>query len=352
MATSRKIVYPCLVTKFQGIRVFTFPMKIKDAIFIGYVAARGVHDEEAAVQRILVTRRIASIREFVLKGNSFFNTFILNWTADTNKPKYAADGRTLTVPLLAGSAQILDGQHRLAGLDRAMSERPAIGNQEILVSLAVGLATSEAASIFLNINTEQRPVPKSLIYDLFGEVENDPDHVINRATDIARELNDADSSPYRNFIKFPGSAFGIGALDSSTVVASLRPHLDNGGAFNKVKLRSLKYQKSAVLNYFSSIKSFYDEKGIWENKGKNPFLRAAGFSGAIDFLTDSLLPRCAQQKDFSIEAMRNFISLDRTGLLLMDDIKQLDGKSARRSIRDHLETHIKNETPDQNEYSF
>ena len=124
MATTKKITYPCLATKFQGIRVFTFPMKIKDAIFIGYVAARGVHDEEAAVQRILVTRRISSIREFVLKGNSFFNTFILNWTADDNKPKHNTGDRTLSLSLRAGSAQILDGQHRLAGLDRAMIERP------------------------------------------------------------------------------------------------------------------------------------------------------------------------------------------------------------------------------------
>lgn len=349
---ARKKKYPCIVTKFQGINVATFAMKVKDAVFIHYVAARGISEEEGAVQRLLVTRRVNAIRDFVRHGNGFFNTFILNWTNEDFKPDIVKSTREVTLPIVSRAAQVIDGQHRLAGLERAMEDDPTIGEREILVSLTVDLKTSEAAEIFLNINTEQKPVPKSLIYDLFGETEADPNHLINRANDIAVELNENQSSPYYGLIKFPGSPKGSGAIDLSTVVSSLKMHLAQGGIFSNVNLNSLKYQKSALLNFFTSIKSFYDNQGLWEHKGKNPFLRAAGFTGAIDFLADTLLTKCAEARAFSVEKMNEFMRLDKSGILLMDDIRQLDGKTARRTIRDHLGEYLRDQTPSQDQYEF
>jgi DGQHR domain-containing protein len=325
-------------------------MKVKDAVFLHYVAARGVDDEEGAVQRLLVTRRVNSIRDFVRKGNSFFNTFILNWTNEDFQPDISRTNREVRLPLIARAAQVIDGQHRMAGLERAMAEDASVGETEILVSLTVSLTTSEAANIFLNINTEQKPVPKSLIYDLFGEVDSDPNHLINRASDIANELNDNPDSPYYSLIKYPGASKG--AIDLSTVVSSLKPHLVAGGIFAKLNLNSLQYQKNAILNFFSAIKTFYDNQGFWENKGKNPLLRAAGFTGAIDFLAETLLSKCADSKNFSVEKMRDLIRLDKTGLLLMEDIRQLDGKTARRTIKEHLESYLQDQTPLQDEYAF
>jgi DNA sulfur modification protein DndB len=347
---ARKKKYPCIITKFQGISVATFAMKVKDAVFLHYVAARGIDDEEGAVQRLLVTRRVNAIRDFVRAGNGFFNTFILNWTNTDFKPEILRSAREVTLPIVSRAAQVIDGQHRLAGLERAMNDDAAVGEREILVSLTINLTTQEAAQIFLNINTEQKPVPKSLIYDLFGATDTDPNHLINRAHDIASELNDNPQSPYYSLIKFPGSSKG--SLDLSTVVSSLKGHLSPGGVFSKVNLNSLKYQKSALLNFFLSIKSFYDRQGLWENKGKNPFLRAAGFTGAIDFLADGLLTKCAESKSFSIEKMSELMRLDKSGILLMDDIRQLDGKTARRTIRDHLGLHLRDQTPTQDQYEF
>lgn len=54
-----------------------------------------------------------------------------------------------------------------------MQENSSLGEQHILVSLCMNLTRQEAAKIFLNVNFEQKPVPKSLNYDLFGEVIED-----------------------------------------------------------------------------------------------------------------------------------------------------------------------------------
>jgi DGQHR domain-containing protein len=258
----------------------------------------------------------------------------------------------MSLPLVASSAQLLDGQHRLAGIEAAMKIDSAVGERDLLVSMAIGLSTPEAAAIFLNINSEQKPAPRSLIYDLFGEVDSDPDHLINRASDIADELNQNQDSAYLQQIKYPGTARGMGSIDLSTVVTTFKPLLGPTGSFAKIKVKSLTLQKQIVLNYFAAIKQFYDVDGIWENRAKNPFLKASGFAGAIDFLAGSLLVKCSEKKSFKTETFADFLSLDPTQLLLLGDIKNLDGKSARRSVRDYLESNLNGVIPDQDEYEI
>lgn len=343
---SRKYVH----SKFMDIDVYTFPLQVKDVAFISYVAVRGKDDIEGAVQRVLNKRRISSIKAFILAGNHFFNTFILNWTEKQFRPSYK--NGEIKLPISSAAAQLIDGQHRLWGLREAIEIDPEIGEQDILVSLCMELTTSQAAKIFLNINTEQRPAPRSLIYDLFGEVEDDIDHVINRANDIATELNENPESPYYQAIKYPGAARGAGIIDLSAIVSSLKAHLTPEGAFARNNLRSLNYQKQTVLNYFQAIRYYYDKQGIWTNRGKNPFLRSAGFYGAIDYLTSTLLSKCADKKSFTENSFREILSLDAFDLLVNEDIKQLDGKTARKHIAEYLNRHQQSSLPEQEDYEF
>ena len=341
---------PCLKTDFSGISVYTLPMKVKDVVFISYVAVRGVDAEEGAVQRILNKRRIGEINDFILRGNMFFNTFILNWTEQTVLPAYS-DGN-ISIPISHAAAQMIDGQHRLAGLQSAMETEPGVGDKEILVSLCINLTTNQAATIFLNINSKQTPVPKSLIYDLFGEAESDPDHAINRANDIAHELNDNPASPYYKAIKFPGNPRGVGIIDLATVVSSLKPHLIPNGIFATIHITSLDYQRQILLNYFTAIKSYYESEGLWYNKVKNPFFKSAGFNGAIDYLASTLIMKCAETRSFTIDTFKRLLQLDSGILLLHDDIKNLDGKTARNKISDYLSSYLVSALPAQHDYEF
>ena len=341
---------PCLKTDFSGTPVYTLPMKVKDVVFISYVAVRGVDSEAGAVQRVLSVRRIGEIKDFVLSGNMFFNTFILNWTEQTVLPTYS--GGNISIPISHAAAQMIDGQHRLAGLQSAMETEPGIGDKEILVSLCINLTTNQAATIFLNINSKQTPVPKSLIYDLFGEVESDADHAINRANDIAHELNDNPASPYYKAIKFPGNPRGVGIIDLSTVVSSLKPHLMPNGIFASIHITSLDYQRQAVLNYFTAIKSYYEVERLWFNKIKNPFFKSSGFNGAIDYLASTLIMKCAESRSFSIDTFKRLLQLDSGVLLVHDDIKNLDGKTARKRISEYLSLYLVSALPEQQDYEF
>ncbi len=340
----------CVRTEFGNTAVYTFPMKVKDVVEVHYVAVRGRDSEEGAVQRVLSKRRVSDIKKFILKGNMFFNTFILNWTNKDDKPIYN-DG-SISVPVKTRSAQVIDGQHRLAGLQAAMKDKESIGKESIIVSLCIGLSTKEAAAIFLNINTEQKPAPKSLIYDLFGEVVVDSDHVINRAKDIAKELNENPDSPFCEQIRYPGAKRGVGRIDLSTVVSCLKKHLGPDGVFVRLNVTSLNYQEIAIMNYFLAIKSYYDQAKLWDNNSKNPFFRSAGFVGAIEYLTSRLLMKCAEKKSFTVNTFKTLLNLDKSQLLVHEDIKGLDGKTARKKIRDHLETNLLEDLPPEEDYEF
>jgi DGQHR domain-containing protein len=350
MTTIKKHKSKALKSKFGSLTVFNLTMKVKDVLYISYVAVRGKDDEEGAVQRLLNKKRIQAIKNFILEGNMFFNTFILNWTNDKLKPEFA-DG-TMTVPIVPSAAQIIDGQHRLAGLDEAMKEDNKIGEQEILVTFCIGLKTKEAALIFVNINSEQKPVPKSLIYDLFGEIEDNQNHAINRANDIAEELNENIESAYYGAIKFPGKPRGVGIIDLSAVVSSLKKHLEPNGIFASYRLTNLQNQKLAILNYFSAIKFYYDREDLWNNRAKNPFLTNAGFIGAIEHLVGKLLAKCAEKKSFKVDDFKQLLDLPKGGLLQKEDLKNLGGTAQRKQIIDFLESNLLKSLPDQDEYKF
>jgi DGQHR domain-containing protein len=345
-----KIKLKSIKTAFSGIEVFTQAIKIKHIVHIYYVAVRGIDNEEGAVQRFLSKRRIESIASFILEGNSFFNSFIFNWTNNDSKPVY--QNNTLTISLTASSCQAIDGQHRLAGLEKAMEVDPSIGENEIMTSFVVGLNTSQAANIFLNINSEQKPVAKTLIYDLFGEVVDDKKHSINRAADIARELNDDDSSPYYRLIKFPGSPRGAGVIDLSTVVSSLKKELEPDGKFKVYNLKSLEYQRKALLNYFKALSWFYFEKNIWTVKTTNPFFINAGFNAAIEHFLLSVMPKCMEMGSFEIDTIKTILNLQSTKLITRNDIKSMDGKGARKKVREFLEEAMISDLPKENELRF
>ena len=124
-----------------------------------------------------------------------------------------------TVSLEANSriAQIIDGQHRVEGLKEAIKADVSIGNMFIPTVFSNNLETSSCAEIFISINTEQKSVPKSLIYDLYGRLNIPPDKDFNieRGTDIAKILNTDDTSPYQGYIKLPGSRKFKGGIQLS-----------------------------------------------------------------------------------------------------------------------------------------
>lgn len=317
----------------QNSSFLTTVLSASDITRISYVARRGEDEEEGAVQRILNPSRIASIRDFILAGGAFPTSIVLNWTKDA--PSLKKLSGKLTIPLTPRSAQIIDGQHRVLGLAAAIEKNKSIAKLELPVSLYEGLSTKESADIFLSINTEQKPVHRSLVFDLY-KVASDYiiDPAAQRAGDLASELNESSSSPYHGYIKFPGSPKGQKGLALSTIVSALKPLVEDKGVFEQVGLTELSIQTQFLINFFSVLRDAYGAE--WESPS-NVFRMAAGFVGAIEFIKNKLVVHCNITGDFTKSAIAKVMPIEAGSLIKRDTIEGLQGRRAFNQISDSLE---------------
>lgn len=330
--TISKIKSLCIQLKQKNKIFFLTKLPARALTQISYAAIRGQADEEGAVQRMLNPSRITSIKNFVLQGGDFPNALVLNWVSDNNKIEYLDNYLIFTID--EHSAQIIDGQHRIAGIRSAISAEPSIGDLELPVVIYQNLSTKQCADIFLSINTEQKPVPRSLVFDLYGIASGelvDPSAV--RSRDIAMYLNEEEQSPYRDQIKLPGAPTRKGGIALSTAVSAIKPLVEEKGVFEQIDVVELQGQRQIIFNLFNALQENYKDKW-WERS--NAFMYAAGFTGAIDFLRLKLIPYCNQVESITTKTISESISLPYDRLILQDEVKGLGGRDAPRKIYDRL----------------
>lgn len=332
-----EIIETSFVEVLQGdYKFFLLNLSAEDLALISYAAVRGVDDEEGAVQRILNTRRIGDIRDFVLKVGQFPASIVLNWVNKDQKP-IIKSGK-ITLPKIERAAQLIDGQHRVAGIEAAMIEDPKIRHLELPIALYLNLTTKECANIFLSINEEQKPVPKSLVYDLFGIADDQiADSAAVRAADIATRLNDDQNSPYHALIKMPGAPRTKGGVALSTVVSAIKPLVETKGELEQVDIAGVEYQYKLFSNYFNALRS---KVGAAWGENRNAFIYASGFIAAVDFLRKRVLPFCNSEKDFTMDRMLSAINIDASDFIDQSEVKGMSGSKAAQHLYSRLDDYF------------
>jgi DGQHR domain-containing protein len=238
------------------------------------------------------------------------------------------------LPVVNRSAQIIDGQHRLAGIRAAIDSNPDIANLQLPVAIYENLMTRQCADIFLSINTEQKPVPRSLVFDLYG-IASEPtiDAAATRARDIAIFLNEEEDSPYKDAMKLPGAPRKKGGIALSTAVTALKDLVEERGSLEQIGATELEMQQRIIFNYFSVIKDIYQDD--WESSS-NAFMYASGFLGAIDFFKLRLIPYCNKNRSFKKETISEAIQISHSSRILQSEVKGLGGKDAPKKIFERL----------------
>ena len=296
---------------------------------ISYASVRRKDDEEGAVQRILNSSRISGVKDFALKLGDFPASIVLNWVG----PALVTNRDMVTIVDQARMAQIIDGQHRVAGLAAAIEEDPNVAKFHIPIALYEGLDTSNSARIFISINTEQRPAPKSLVLDLYGVTASDlMDPSAMRASDIVSYLGSSER-PYDGWIKLPNQDRKRGGVALSTAVSAIKPLVDDKGLLDQIGVSSLETQQAIFNNYFSALRERY---GPYWNDRSNVFIYAAGFIGAIEFFRTKLVDYCKLKGSFEKTTIFDAIVLDETSLILQENVKGFGGAEAANVVRDQL----------------
>lgn len=155
-----------------------------------------INNEEYALfpNTIIVTCDLAN-DDLDFDEDLFKNKSNLSIIQKTNKNYY------LYIPYQKNSVLIIDGQHRLKGLQNAQKE--ITDNYEVLISFIIGFERMVLAKLFYTINYTQKSVNKSLLYHLSGEFSKELDE-ITFLHEIVKILNELDYSPFYGRIKMLG----------------------------------------------------------------------------------------------------------------------------------------------------
>ena len=183
MATEdpKSISFSCIRVRQPIGEFFIGSMPYRDLCNITFFDVRRVMrdrrdvEKYLGIQRPLSPKRVRELAKFVKTADATFPTSVII-AVDGRSASYDEKRQMMTLSnsLDPGEdedpidfkkiARVLDGQHRLAGLEDGGPE----GDFEINVSLFVDIDISEQANIFSTVNLAQTKVNRSLAYDLFG----------------------------------------------------------------------------------------------------------------------------------------------------------------------------------------
>jgi DGQHR domain-containing protein len=144
--------------------------------------------------------RVKDISNYCNTQDAAFPTSII---ISLSKDQYKLDSANKIIEIL-GKAEIIDGQHRLEGLNEAYKQFgvDVIKRFTLPCVFIIEPTEQQKAFVFATINGKQTKVNKSLVYELFGISESpDPYNILHT---LARTLNFTPNSPFYKRLKMLG----------------------------------------------------------------------------------------------------------------------------------------------------
>lgn len=207
-----EIRVPALRTKMGQLTCYTFSVRPDYLLKIAYIAhrAKGKAFDVDSYQRMVNKSRLKSIGQFISDDGIFPTNIVINIEDrkevgfDRGKQKGSPETGGLfgwlTLSPTYGSAWIIDGQHRLYGY----SGHPRAHTSYLNVLAFEALKPSKQTELFVDINSKQRKVKRSLLVELDATLKWDSEddrtrlHAIISKAGMA--LDEVPNSPLRDRI--------------------------------------------------------------------------------------------------------------------------------------------------------
>lgn len=311
---------PCLKLRQPVGDFFIATIDVKTLCQITYSDVRRMEQEDRpfeqylGIQRPLSPSRVKEIGQYVNTVDACFPTAII-LAIDGKYVEYVEKENRMIIRNfdvenggdenleLTRIAQVLDGQHRIAGL------QAFDGKQfDVNVSIFVDMDIESQAYVFSTVNLAQTKVNKSLVYDLFElSKARSPQKTCHQ---IAVALNSYEKGPFYSRIKRLGTATAgkfTETLTQATFVEALigyltddkvldrdlyrrhkKPKLEESKS-NKLIFRSLFIQErdleiaDIIFNFFSAVSERWPS--AWVTGGEGLILnKTNGFRALMRFL--------------------------------------------------------------------
>jgi len=283
----------------------------KDLVRISYSDVRRIETERREVEtylgieRPLNRKRVAELKDYVRTVDATFPSSII-LAIESKDIRFEDESGQLFLRNNDTVAKVLDGQHRISGLDGYPD------NFEVMVTLFVDIDIENQAMIFATINLEQTKVNRSLAYDLFEYAKKRSPH--KTCHNIVRLLDGRKGSPFEGKIKILGTVKDPGETISQAVFvdallplistapgedrdllkrdkdpARATPSEEQSLIFRNMFLEERDAEIAKVLwNYFGAVE---DRWGDYWRISRQGFVlnRTLGFGGLMRFLLNAYL---------------------------------------------------------------
>ena len=223
--------------KYKQHNVYTFSISPKEMIPISTVshqAASKIYESKDKMnshyQRLLTKRRIQQVADFLENNHQPFpNNILVNYRGKKKLQFERSQQKTLSKDVIGNipgtliidacpaTFHVIDGQHRLFGYTGVEKKPGGIREtHRVLVTAFENLNAEEEADVFLDVNTNAKPIKPGLVM----EIEYSTEKVFKRnlATSVVFKLREKEDSALKGLI---AEAEGRGALSPKDLQSSL-----------------------------------------------------------------------------------------------------------------------------------
>ena len=288
---------------------------------------------ESGIQRELQEQKLSEIRGYLkTKDATFPNSIIIaiqNNPLELERPYYIFDEERNTLKILysADVANVLDGQHRLNGFDQNDD------TFELPVSIFLDISLGEQAKIFAKINSTQKKVDLSLVYELFGITEGRSYEKV--AFFIVQHLNSDEGSAWKGKIKT--LADKTGDIAQGAMAKFYHKELfEKNTVFRKLYDEERDTDiKNILMNYFNAIAETFPEQ--WRNSERKYILtKTTGFNGFMLFLISIVRIASTQKNPLSKEYFMEYLHKVKKDFQEFTSENYPSGAIGQNKIRDIL----------------
>lgn len=241
------ITRPAALVRQGTLKLYSTSLKVSDLQRPNFYTISKLDPADAGpgYQRLLNEGRAKRLADYLIDGQAENDAFLpTSIFLATNKDIPFDSGRnTITFDVSQiGPFNVVDGQHRIAGLVLAAEKNPKLLEFEIPVNIGVNLDEISQMCHFLIVNTTQRSVDKAIEQQIVArltkmiglekiptmprwirrQVEKGEDA---RALAVANHLNDDPASPWYGKIRMANDEGDGATINQKSFITSLRRHI-------------------------------------------------------------------------------------------------------------------------------
>lgn len=277
--------YPAMPLTQNDMTFYLVTIPVED-IFPYCFVSRRVENNLDGFQRALDLNRAIDIARYLDNSSGSIPTNMVLSAQEDASVQYNSKTKTLKFKRLNNSFLVIDGQHRLFGYGLTKKKH------RVPVAIYSGLTRSQEASLFIDVNTNQRGVPAALLLDIkqVAERENASETTLRIFFD---KFSEDSESPFCGYMS--PSESKAGKISRVLFNKSFLPLLNN----NVIQKLNEEKQYLLLKNYFKAIENFMSQPDM--------LYKSAYFEAFCELFDDVLKISYSKYHDYKLDSLTKVI---------------------------------------------